>query len=65
MISDQEATAAKHSLLFMAQVLMQIVNNGDREMMVAANDSLATAFNDPAWLAPAEAWAAQSRKKMN
>jgi hypothetical protein len=65
MISDQEAIAAKHSLLFMAQTLMQIVNAGDREMMVAACESLAVAFHDPAWLAPTEAWSAQSRKKMN
>jgi hypothetical protein len=65
MISDQEATAAKHSLLFMCQTLMQIVNRGDAEMMVAACESLAVAFHDPAWLAPTEEWAASSRKKMN
>jgi hypothetical protein len=65
MSTDQEGIAAKHSLLFMAQVLMQIVNNGDREMMIAACEGLASAFNDPAWLAPVEEWSAQSRKKMN
>jgi len=56
---DTDAAEARKALLLMAQTLLGIAQSGDAKMMIAACDSLAIATSNPAWLLPAEAFAAQ------
>ena len=63
--SPEEIVAARQSLLFMCQVLMDIVTKGEPECVVAACDRLATAFSNPAWLLPAESYAARKNGGLN